>query len=209
MRNTRRCDRHTNNPSKYPQLRSICSPNSILYRICNSMQSSLSLIKPEVICTKCNHFPLEAETNDFISKVCFYCRSRSLCIHSRPKDKCRRCKIEKSSATIINADCSKLSSPNTIIHAPEHNHNRCIHKNSPTKARKCVHNHVRYTCRECKGPGICIHGMRKVMCKMCGGSQLCSHDRQKSKCGECKKTKCKHGTSRTSCHECVNTVPRK
>ena len=50
---------------------------------------------------------------------------------------------------------------------------------------KCLHNRIKYICKECGGSSICPHNREKSRCKECGGSQICSHNRRKSQCKEC------------------------
>jgi hypothetical protein len=59
--------------------------------------------------------------------------------------------------------------------------NPCVNKIKPgIITTSCEHGRVRYSCRECKGPGICQHGHSKNSCLECDGPQV-----QKIVC-ECK-----------------------
>ena len=63
----------------------------------------------------------------------------------------------------------------------------------PTGERKggkrCIHNRIKYNCKDCGGSSLCEHSRRRSRCKDCGGSGICEHSRQRSTCKECKSFK--------------------
>ncbi len=71
------------------------------------------------------------------------------------------------------------------------------------KKKKCIHNRIKYQCKECKGGSICIHDRIKSQCKNCGGSQICEHNRIKSQCKNCGGSKiCIHNRIKSQCKDC-------
>jgi len=84
------------------------------------------------------------------------------------------------------------------------NCDRCrkIRKKSSNK-NKCLHNKIKYGCRECKGGGICKHNIRKYRCKECKGGGVCEHNKVRSICKKCKGSSiCQHNICRALCKEC-------
>ena len=106
---------------------------------------------------------------------------------------------------------------------------KCSHKIREKSCKHCgicIHNRVKYTCKECGGKGICQHdkqkrfckecggkgicphGKDKSYCKECGGSQICPHSRQKRQCKDCGgKGICQHGKQKYHCKECNAPFP--
>ncbi len=71
------------------------------------------------------------------------------------------------------------------------------------RGKKCDHNRVRSTCKNCKGSGICIHDRRRSQCRECKGGSICIHDRRKSQCKDCKGSSvCIHDRLRPTCKDC-------
>jgi hypothetical protein len=67
----------------------------------------------------------------------------------------------------------------------------------------CVHSRIKYTCKECKGPGLCVHGNVPSDCKECGGSRYCEHGKYKRACILCGgSVLCVHGVKQYSCKPC-------
>ena len=54
-----------------------------------------------------------------------------------------------------------------------------LHKN------KCIHDKIKYRCKDCNGKGFCIHDKPKYTCKDCNGKGICGHNRQKYDCKIC------------------------
>jgi hypothetical protein len=70
-------------------------------------------------------------------------------------------------------------------------------------SRKCIHDKIKYYCKDCGGKGICEHNRRKHNCKECGGSQICEHNKRKSDCKECDGSQiCEHNKLKSYCKEC-------
>ena len=98
-----------------------------------------------------------------------------------------------------------MKSQNTILRMEE----EVVQPNDlkPPKEKKprkrCVHNRIKYRCKDCKGKGICEHNREKRKCKECKGSSICEHDKYKSRCIECKgRGICVHNRVKSICKEC-------
>jgi hypothetical protein len=79
--------------------------------------------------------------------------------------------------------------------------NRC--KGCYIKLKKCEHNKIKSTCRDCEGGSICKHNKIKSICRECGGRQICEHNKQRSQCKECRGASiCEHSKIRSQCKEC-------
>ena len=67
----------------------------------------------------------------------------------------------------------------------------------------CSHNHIKYTCKQCKGSGLCPHERPPSECKECGGSRYCEHGKDKRACATCDGSAlCTHGVKKYSCKPC-------
>ena len=76
-------------------------------------------------------------------------------------------------------------------------------KDCYNKVRKCIHNKVKITCKECSGSQICEHNKVKSHCKECDGSLFCEHNKNKRYCRECNGTAiCEHNKIKYKCKEC-------
>jgi hypothetical protein len=79
---------------------------------------------------------------------------------------------------------------------------------------KCLHNRIKYICKECGGGSICQHLKFRSRCKECGGgSGIYQHLKFRSRCKECGGGSgiYQHLKFRSRCKECVankdNTIP--
>ena len=83
---------------------------------------------------------------------------------------------------------------------------KCSHKIREKSCKHCgicIHDRVKYMCKECGGKGICEHNRVKYTCKECGGKGICKHDKQKHFCKECGgKGICPNGKDKSYCKEC-------
>ena len=41
-------------------------------------------------------------------------------------------------------------------------------KNKSINKNKCIHDKIKYQCKDCNGLGVCIHNRLKYQCKICG-----------------------------------------
>ncbi len=74
-------------------------------------------------------------------------------------------------------------------------------------SKKCEHNRLEYTCKECCGNGICDHNRDKRLCKECRGSGICIHDKIKYNCKECFGNGiCEHNKNKSYCKICYSVI---
>lgn len=67
----------------------------------------------------------------------------------------------------------------------------------------CIHNKLKYCCKECGGSRICCHGRYKQFCTQCPSSDICRHRKQQRLCKECDGSSlCRHGNTILTCKIC-------
>jgi len=88
---------------------------------------------------------------------------------------------------------------------------QCIKcRNSSIKSinkSKCIHNKIKYQCKECGGDAICLHHKQKYHCKECGGDGICQHNKQKDRCKDCNGSAiCIHNSIKHYCKLCCSDI---
>jgi hypothetical protein len=69
--------------------------------------------------------------------------------------------------------------------------------------KKCIHDKLKFQCKDCKGSSICIHDKVKNSCKKCGGSRFCIHEKEKTTCKDCGGSQiCLHNKVKSKCKDC-------
>jgi len=61
-------------------------------------------------------------------------------------------------------------------------------RNSKIKSRdkcRCIHDRIKYYCKDCNGSSFCQHNKRKSTCKDCNGSEICQHNIRRAECKIC------------------------
>lgn len=70
---------------------------------------------------------------------------------------------------------------------------------------KCEHGKQTRYCRICDGRGLCVHDIIKFDCRQCHPERFCSHNKKYSNCKKCKvKHRCKHRIIKMYCVRCNN-----
>lgn len=128
---------------------------------------------------------------------CKDCGGKSICIHGKNKSICKECGGKAICEHNNNrAQCKTCSPHSFCIHTrykydcsickPETPRQYTIPPDRQYASRNCVHDKLKYLCKECGGAGICEHGRIKSTCKPCGGWRICIHNKQKYSCMDCK-----------------------
>ena len=67
----------------------------------------------------------------------------------------------------------------------------------------CPHDKIKSVCLECQGGSFCEHGKKKTFCRDCGGAAFCAHNIIKYHCKACKGSEiCVHNKHKRQCKDC-------
>jgi hypothetical protein len=75
------------------------------------------------------------------------------------------------------------------------------------KYLRCIHMHLKTTCKQCEGTAFCKHKKQKTQCKKCKGANFCKHKKSKYKCRICcPENFCEHKKRKDQCNICLGNL---